>query len=327
MLYVVMKDLMEGKIAAHLRKETNYRDLILSKSNLLAAWEDVLSKKSSPGVDDMTVSRWGRNWEANIERLIEQVATNTYHANRPRRINIVEKKGKIREISLLTVTDKVLQRAVLNVIEPEFERRFLNCSHGYRRNRSTATAIQQLLSYRDKGLVWLLDADILDCFGNIDHDILIGLFKRVIRDPFVLLLLNKWLVAGRKYRHQAIGIPQGGVISPLLCNIYLHQMDANMSCGRWHYIRYADDFVVMTYMREQAEAAEDIINKILDKLKLEFHQGKTRVTSFEQGFTFLGVDFINNSYQYVWKNKKIEVEGRKLKILYQYIPDHYSRGA
>jgi group II intron reverse transcriptase/maturase len=305
----------------------NYRDLILSKPNMLAAWEDVRSKKGSPGVDEVTVSRWGRNWEANIERLIEQVSTNTYHANRPRRISVVEKKGKIREISLLTVTDKVLQRAVLNVIEPEFERRFLNCSHGYRKNRSTATAIQQLLTYRDKGLTWLLDADLLDCFGNIDHEILVGLFRRVIKDRFVEDLLNKWLIVGRKYRHQAVGIPQGGVISPLLCNIYLHQLDAKMSCGRWHYLRYADDFIVMTFSKEQAEAGKEVVQNILDMLKLEFNPRKTGITNFEEGFTFLGVDFINNSYQYVWKNKRIEVEGRKLKILYQYIPDHYSRGA
>ncbi|MFZ3071225.1 MAG: reverse transcriptase domain-containing protein [Anaerolineaceae bacterium] len=290
------------------------------------AWEDVRSKKGSPGVDEITVARWGRNWEANIERIIEQVTTNNYHPSRPRRINVVQKNGKLREISLLTVTDKVLQRAFLNIIEPEFERRFLKCSYGYRKNRSTATAIQQLLNYRDKGFIWLLDADLVDCFGNIDHSILIGLFKRVINDQFVESLLNKWLVAGRKYRHQAVGIPQGGVISPLLCNIYLHQLDAKMTCARWNHIRYADDFVVMTTSQEQAEIGKEYVGKILTSLRLEFHPDKTKITSFEEGFTFLGVDFLNKKYQYIWQNKRIEVENRELQILYKHMPEFYSRG-
>jgi len=302
----------------------SYKDLILSRTNLLTAWEDVRAKKGSPGLDDVTVSRWGRNWEANIERLIEQVATNTYHANRPKRIKVLKKNGKVREISLLTVTDKVIQRAYLNVIEPEFERRFLNCSHGYRKNRSTATAIQQLLTCRDKGLVWLLDADILECFDHIDHEILVNLFGRVIKDPFAINLLKKWLIAGRRHKNQALGIPQGAVISPLLCNIYLHQLDAKMACSRWNYIRYADDFVVLAESIEKAQQSKTQVENILTKLKLEFQPQKTCITSFEQGFTFLGVNFFANTYQYIWQNKKIEVEGRRLKILYRYLPDFYS---
>lgn len=155
---------------------------------------------------------------------------------------------------------------------------------------------------------------------------MIGLFKRVINDQFVESLLNKWLVAGRKYRHQAVGIPQGGVISPLLCNIYLHQLDAKMTCARWNHIRYADDFVVMTTSQEQAEIGKEYVGKILTSLRLEFHPDKTKITSFEEGFTFLGVDFLNKKYQYIWQNKRIEVENRELQILYKHMPEFYSRG-
>lgn len=307
-----------------IREKCSYKDRILARPNLSAAWEDVRAKRGSPGLDEISVSRWGRNWEANIERLIEQVLTNTYHANRPKRIKVIKKNGKVREISLLTVTDKVFQRAFLNIIEPEFERRFLNCSHGYRRNRSTATAIQQLLTYRDNGLIWLLDADILACFDHINHEILLNLFKRVIKEPFVIELLHKWLIAGRRHRHQAIGIPQGAVISPLLCNVYLHQLDARMVCEKWRYIRYADDFVVMTSNFDKAQAAKNLVGNNLSNLKLNFNPEKTRITNFEEGFTFLGVNFLKNSYQYIWQNKKVEVEGKKLKMLYHYMPDFYS---
>lgn len=302
----------------------NFKDLILSRTNLKDAWDEVSSKKAAAGADNITISRWQRNWEANLERLAEQVNSNTYIPNRPKRIKVLQKNGKLRELSLLTVTDKVLQRAFLNIIEPHFECRFLKCSHAYRRNRSTATAIQQLLNYRDSGLRWVLDADLLDCFDHIDHLILTNLFKRVINDRFVIDLLQKWLTAGRKERHKPVGIAQGGVISPLLCNIYLHQLDAKMTCGRWHFIRYADDFIVMTAAQEQAEASKFLVEQMLDKLKLQFNLRKTNVTNFEKGFTFLGVDFLGNTYEYIWRNKRIQVEGQKLRILYQYIPELYS---
>ena len=303
----------------------DYKGEILSRSNMEIAWEDVRSKKGAPGIDDVTVSRWGRNWEANIERLIDQVERNNYHPRKPRRVHVLEKDGKIREISLLTVSDKVLQKSFQFAIEPEFEQRFLNCSHAYRRNRSTATAIQQLLAYRDQGLLWVLDADLVDCFGSIDHEILVSLFMRVIKDPFVLDLLDKWLVAGRKYKKQALGIPQGGVISPLMCNIYLHQVDARMTCAKWHYIRYADDFIIFAKTQSQVEDARDLAQTKLQDLKLEFHPFKTRISNFEEGFTFLGVDFKDNNYRYVWRDKRVVTRGRDLRTLYRYVPDFYSR--
>lgn len=309
-----------------LRERYRYKDRILSRPNLTAAWEDVQSKKGAPGPDDITVPRWRRNWEANIERLIEQVSTNTYYPNRPKRITVLKKNGNFRELSLLTVTDKVLQRAFLNVVEPEFEQRFLNCSHGYRKNRSTATAIQQLLTNRDKGLVWLLDADILGCFDHIDHEILINLFSRVIKEHFVIELLKKWLLAGRRHRHQAVGIPQGAVISPLLCNIYLHQLDARLTSARWNYIRYADDFVVMTTSIDKALQAKTLVSQSLTALRLVLHPEKTNIVSFEHGFTYLGVEFLKSSYRYLWQNKRIQVKGKDLKILYRYMPEFYSRG-
>ena len=300
-----------------------YEKAVLSRENLGAAWESVRAKKGSPGLDGITIDRWARNWEANIERIISQVTSGTYHPTRPKRFTTIQNNGKIRELSLLTVTDKVLQRAFLTVIEPEFEERFLDCSHAYRKNRSTATAIQQLLTCRDKGLHYVLDADLLDCFNNIDHAILVNLFARVNKDRFVLTLLGKWLLAGRKKSRLATGIPQGAVISPLLCNIYLHQLDAFMNSSGWHYIRYADDFVLLTRTYKEAETGKIAIQSLLDTLKLRYHPGKTIITSFKDGFTFLGVDFWDDYYGYFWQNQRVEVRGSKLQVLYKHIPDFY----
>ena len=102
-------------------------DLVLDRDNLRAAWEDVQANRGAPGSDAVTLKRWGRNWEGNLDRLAQQVRSNTYHPNRPRRFKVLKKDGTFRELSILTVTDRVLQRAVLNVIDDRFERRFLNC--------------------------------------------------------------------------------------------------------------------------------------------------------------------------------------------------------
>jgi group II intron reverse transcriptase/maturase len=296
---------------------------ILAGENMNLAWEQVQANRGAPGIDQVTLARWGRNWEENIERLRQQVRTNTYQPNRPKRFYIAKKGGGMRELARLTVSDKVMQRAVLNVIDPLFDRRFLGCSHGYRTNRSTATAIQQLLSYRDQGLVYVFDADIAGCFDNLDHQLLTALIRRVISDWFVLNLTDLWLKAGRKHRHQAVGVPMGAVLSPLWCNIYLHQLDAGLTCQGWKMVRYADDFVVMAPTLEGARLAWQVTEAALNRLKLKLSPQKTRLGSFEQGFTFLGVTFQGDTYSYDCQHKHIQVEGRRLRWLYRNPPDFY----
>jgi group II intron reverse transcriptase/maturase len=298
-------------------------DEILSPANLRAAWEDVLANKSAPGVDGVTLARWGRSWEANLARLAERARANTYAPNRPRRFKVGKKGGGWRELSILTVSDKVLQRAVLNVIDDAFEKRFLNCSHGYRPNRSVATAVQQVIAERERGRRWVLDADISACFDSIDHMVLMSLMRRVIKDWFTLNLMEKWLVAGRVHRRRAVGIPMGAVLSPLWCNVMLHQLDAFFTVDGWRPVRYADDFVVMAHSQAEAEAAYDVAAARLEALKLSLHPEKTRVTHFDEGFKFLGVWFEKDSYSYIWKEKQVEVEGKSVKMLWNHPPDGY----
>lgn len=298
-------------------------DAVISMRNLHLAWDVVQDKKGSPGIDNISISRWARTWEANIARLAEQIETKTYVPNKPKRFYITKPNGKLRELSILTVTDRVAQRAFLNVVEPFFENIFLGCSHAYRKGRSTSTAIQQLIANRDQGYLHVLDADIQACFENIDHAILTERFRRKIDDPDMLFLLHLWLKAGRKYKNQAVGLPQGGVISPLLCNIYLHLLDARMLCNRTKYIRYADDFVTMSQSHEDAQTTANEVERSLSDLKLVFNQEKTSITCFDEGFVFLGVHFLRDQLTYTYKNVNVEIKGRKLKNLYKYPPAFY----
>lgn len=300
-------------------------DRILDRSNLQAAWEQVRANKAAPGLDGVSLGRWERSLEANLARLRDQALANTYTPNRPKRFQVAKKGGGLRELSRLTVADKVLQRAVLNIIEPFFERRFLGCSHGYRPRRSVATAVRQVLAHRDLGRRAVLDADISACFDSLDHAILIGEIRRVIDDGFTLNLMQLWLKAGRRHRHRAVGVPMGAVLSPLWCNIYLHPLDAALTAEGWKPVRYADDFVILTETDEQAQLAREMVAAALDVLKLSLNPKKTRTASFDEGFTFLGVRFEGESFSYSYRNTRIEVSGRGLSTLYRHPPDFYAR--
>ncbi len=295
---------------------------VLGHENLTRAWEQVRAKKGGPGIDRVTLARWGRNWEANIERLRHQVKTNTYRPNRPKRFFVRKKNGGFRELSRLTITDKVLQRAVLNVIDPLFERAFLECSHGYRQKRSVATAVEQILDYRERGYGWVFDADIEACFDSLDHELLMEWVRPVVDDWFVLNLMGLWLKAGRKHRNRAVGVPMGAVISPLWCNLYLHQLDVALALKGRHAVRYADDFVVFARSAEAAEEAWLETESVLAGMKLRLAERKTMVRSFETGFVFLGVTFWQDMYSYVWKDEEIMVRGKKLGILYTHVPTY-----
>lgn len=171
---------------------------VLARANLIAAWEEVRANKGAPGIDAVTLKRWGRNWEANLERLRQQVRTNAYHPNRPKRFKVLKTDGTYRELSILTVTDRVLQRAVLNVLEPIFEKRFLNCSFGYRPRRSVANAITSVVRWRERGYGCVFDADIEQCFDRLEHGLIVELMKPDVPDVMVMNLIRLWLKAGCK---------------------------------------------------------------------------------------------------------------------------------
>ncbi len=289
-----------------------------------AAWEEVAEKKGASGIDAVSIRRWRRNWEERLVNLAAAVRANTYKPRRPRRFYVPKPDGSLRQLSILTVTDRVLQRAVLRVVDDHFDRRFLDCSYAYRPGRGLRDAVHTILQYRDAGLKWVLDADIDECFDSLDHGLLMRFVREEIDDPVVLRLIEQWLRAGRRNPERAVGIPLGAVISPLLCNVYLHRLDLALTELGYSPVRYADDFCVFCLSHKEAESAWQDTENILAMLKLRLEPSKTAITHFDEGFDYLGVHFYRDTYSFICENKRIEVKGGFDRwLFYDYVPDGY----
>jgi group II intron reverse transcriptase/maturase len=291
----------------------------IARSDVLAeAWKRVKCNKGAAGVDEQTI--------ADIEQLgvsvfLEDIAASLrdgrYRPAMVLRRWIPKADGKKRPLGIPTVRDRVVQMAAKLVLEPVFEADFKSTSYGFRPKRSATMALEVLRKRGAKGGNNVLDADIADYFGSIDHDKLMKLVAKRISDRRVLKLLKKWLTAGVMEDGRAsrtiAGTPQGGVISPLLANIYLHVLDAAWERdGQQHgtLVRYADDFVVMCNTRKQCEQAEARVRQVLTRLGLELHPEKTRRVELSfgnQGFDFLGCHLRKKMSGRIWAQQRKRV--------------------
>jgi len=299
-------------------------DLILQPDNMRAAWEQVAAKKGAAGIDRVSIKRWRRNWEERLVNLAAAVRANTYQPQPLQRFTRPKPDGSLRHLANLTVTDKVLQRAALRVLDDHFDRQFLDCSYGYRQGRGVRDAVPAIIRYRDAGLQWVLDADIDECFDSFDHELLLQFVREEVDDPIVLRLIEQWLRVGRRDPDEARGIPLGAVISPLLCNVYLHRLDLGLTERGYALVRYADDFCAFCAARARAEAAGQDTEQILAEIKLCLEPRKTAITHFDRGFDYLGLHFYRDTYSFVAAGKRIEVEGDfDSTLFYDYVPEGY----
>jgi RNA-directed DNA polymerase len=253
-------------------------------------------KDGATGVDRQTAEEYAANLEENLRSLLERFKSGTYRAPPVRRVHIPKGDGsKTRPIGIPTFEDKVLQRAVTMVLEAVYEQDFLDCSYGFRPGRSPHQALQALWEVlTEMGGGWVLDVDIQGFFDSLDHGHLRALLDQRVRDGVLRRAVDKWLKAGvleeGLLRHPDTGTPQGGVISPLLANIYLHEVldkwfEAEVRprlAGRAVLIRYADDFVIVFSSENDARRVLEVLPKRLGRYGLTLHPEKTRLVPFQR---------------------------------------------
>ena len=297
-------------------------DRICRGDILQKAWERVRSNGGAAGIDGMSLSKVEQQGvEQFLTGLRDDIRNGHYRPQPVRRVWIPKPDGRRRPLGIPTVRDRVVQMATKLVVEPIFEADFAECSYGFRPKRSATQALEKLRIEGGRGRHFVVDGDIQSFFDTIDKSVLMGLVERRICDRRVLKLIRKWLDAGvmeeGNVRHEATGTPQGGVISPLLANIYLHELDREWQRDCQHLgvlVRYADDFVVLCKRESQANEAMRRLREIFARLKLTLHPEKTKLVQIglgKDGFDFLGCHlrivksrFKGRTYLFRWPSAK-----------------------
>ncbi|MGQ0743286.1 MAG: group II intron reverse transcriptase/maturase [Acidimicrobiales bacterium] len=264
-------------------------DRIYRSDVLWEAWARVKANRGAAGVDALTLAAVE---DYGVEPMLDELAVDLragkYHPSPLRRVEIPKPDGTKRPLGIPTVRDRVAQQAAKIVLEPIFEADFLPVSFGFRPKRSATDALEVIRVAFPRRRQFVFEDDIRDFFAGIDHDRLLGLVEERVSDRRVLKLLRQWLGAGvlvdGRLSETVTGTPQGGVISPLLANIFLHAFDrAWAESGTGELVRYADDFVVLCRSRSQAEQAHRRATAIMGDLGLELHPDKTRVVDLREG--------------------------------------------
>jgi RNA-directed DNA polymerase len=295
------------------QKQHRFQDLyrMLNEEFLLDCWR-YIRKDAAYGIDQVSAKEYEQNLEENIRQLVERLKRKCYRAKLVRRQYIPKGEGKMRPLGIPATEDKLLQEAVKRILEAIYEQDFLQCSYGYRPNLSALQAVDKLTVKLQFGQYnFIVEADIKGYFDNIDHEKLVDMLKERIDDRALVRLIKKWLKAGildtdGKVIHPVTGTPQGGIVSPILANVYLHhvldlwfhQVVKRHCRGEACLIRYADDFVCAFQYQEDAERFYRVLGKRLGKFGLEVATDKTRIIPFHRDppsgksrFDFLGFEF------------------------------------
>ena len=282
---------------------------------LMEGWRRVRANRGAAGVDEQTLAEvevYGA--QRLLAELAEDLRAGSYRPAPARRVDIPKPAGGVRPLGIPTVRDRIVQAAAKIVCEPIFEADFSPCSYGYRPGRSATDALEAIRVAFPSGFVWAVEFDIADFFGSIDHDVVMGLVERRVSDRRTLKLIRQWLDAGVMvegvFQQTVSGTPQGGVVSPLLANIVLHELDSALEGRNGVFVRYADDGVVLVRSQAHAEQVLELIRVTLAGLGLALHADKTKIVDLREGregLDFLGCHFRARMSGRLWEQKRRRV--------------------
>lgn len=299
---------------------------VVSRKNMLKAYRQVVSNQGAAGVDGMSVKSLLNHLQLNRDKIVKTVCNGSYLPQAILGVAIPKSNGRIRMLGIPTVTERLLQQAVSQVLEPKFEMEFTEHSYGFRPQRNAHQAVQQAQQYIHAGYDHIVDIDLKNFFDEVDHVKLLQLLYDKVKCPLTLRLIRKWLRAPLKIDGRLVkrrrGVPQGSPLSPLLSNILLHELDKELEKQGHRYVRYADDFSVYTKSKTTARKVGNSIYLFLkNKLKLSINREKSGIRKPVQ-FQMLGYRFVSTyqkgdkgNYQLVASDRSWNTLKRNLKVI------------
>lgn len=280
---------------------------ILSSENLNEAYLQVIRNKGAEGVDGMKYTELKEHLFKNGEEIKKQLRNRKYKPQPVRRVEIPKPDGGVRNLGVPTVTDRFIQQAIAQVLTPIYEEQFHDHSYGFRPNRCAQQALMTALDMMNDGNTWIVDIDLEKFFDTVNHDKLMTIIGRTIKDGDIISIVRKYLVSGIRvddeYKESVIGTPQGGNLSPLLANIMLNELDKEMEKRGLNFVRYADDCIIMVRSEMSANRVmRNLTRYIEDKLGLKVNMTKSKVDR-PQGLKYLGFGFYFDSHAHAYKAK------------------------
>ena len=268
---------------------------ILSKDNMNNAYQKVKRNKGAGGVDKMEIDELLEHLKTHREEILTSLLEGTYKPYPVKRVEIPKEKGETRKLGIPTLTDRVIQQAILQILSPIYEKQFSERSYGFRPNRGCHDALKKCQEYANQGYWYVIDIDLEQFFDTVNQSMLIEILFRTIKDGRVISLIQKFLKAGIMDKGIFVkseeGIPQGGPVSPLLANIMLNELDQELDKWGYQFVRYCDDLMIFTKSKRAAQRQYERVSKFIEgKLKLRINKDKTEVSNLNQ-VKYLGYAF------------------------------------